>query len=270
MLASEAITRAYREANILPLGATPSTDEMSEGLYRLNALWRSLKSGDIGQELAQWNTPTIQRTASQNADYLNLGFPGMLGGTNGQPRLGKENPQSGPSYNVAFYPPQNSLMLCQITQDGQIISLNQFPDDGAQMGYHDNQSTVSVEINANGRLIEGQVSITKNPGADPCEWFYRADLGEWILQTDLAEDDDLPLPSAFDDLFVTGLAIRLCGLDQVAPQPATQQAFAAILKRARARYRQRMPMTYGGQNTPGSIQNYNYGIYGGSSSDWYG
>ena len=257
MLVSEAVTYAYREANLRPIGSTPTTAEMSEGIYRLNALWEAFKGGEIGEQLSDWNLPTVQRTATQNTDFMNLDYSDNL--------TAFDQPGTSGNYgqNVGNWPAQNSRIVSRITAD-TVLWFPQFPSDGAHMGYADNGASATLTIDANGRKIEGALTITLVAGSEPREWLYRADRAEWVLQEELIASSDLPLPREFNDLFVCGLAIRLCALDTVKPQDSTLAAYTKILKRAITQYRQRGQQSYGGQNIPNTMQSYDSSYFGGN------
>jgi hypothetical protein len=51
-LASDIITAAYRESNLIPLVATPSTAQQTEALNRLNPLILSTVGSEAGSELS--------------------------------------------------------------------------------------------------------------------------------------------------------------------------------------------------------------------------
>jgi hypothetical protein len=126
------------------------------------------------------------------------------------------------------------------------------------MSWVDNGSTAPVTLNGNGRKIEGAYTVQGLPGGPPGTWFYRADQANWQLLEAMTLFNSTPLPPEFDDLFVTGLAIRLTALDEVAPKPGTTEAYSRILKRAQQRYKQRGAGTYGGQNLVNSYQSTDY------------
>lgn len=257
MLVSEAVQYAYREANLVPINSTLTAAELAEGIYRLNALWEGFKSGDIGELLNDWNLPTVQRTANTNTDFMNLDYSDNLT-TFDQPGT-----SGGYGQNIGNWPAQNSRIVCRITE-AATLWFPQFPSDGAQMGYADNGASATLTIDANGRKIEGAQTITLVAGSEPRSWFYRADRAEWMLQEEMIATSDLPLPREFNDLFVCGLAIRLCALDTLKPQDSTIQAYTIILKLAKTRYRQRGQQSYGGQNIPNTIQSYDSSYFGGN------
>ena len=70
-------------------------------------------------------------------------------------------------------------------------------------------NTYPVTIDANGRTIEGSATLTLDTNGLSREWFYRADLGNWVAISSLVETDEMPYPADFDMFFITYLAMRL-------------------------------------------------------------
>lgn len=262
MLVSDAIVKAYRESAIRPIGwGTPTADEESEGLYRLNALWRGIRATALGEVVRDWQVPNKTRTAPHNADNMNQFYPQNLNGFN-QPGQGwgDGDDQSGDGgYNHRqHYPPINTRILCKIDNTGHTIWFPQFPYDGSRMEIVDIGMTQAVDLSGNGRFIETATNYTFNPGDAPRQWLYRADKANWVeISSDLTLTDELPLPPEFDDFFICGVAIRLTALDRIDPLPATVSAFALAEKKIHQRYYQPGIMSYGGQNAVPSFQSYN-------------
>lgn len=113
------------------------------------------------------------------------------------------------------------------------------PQDGARISYVDVGSTAELTLDGNGRTIEGVTSISGTPPADGKRtWFYRADLGDWIQLKTLVAADDMPLPEEFDDLFITGLAIRIAPRYGVKMDESVIARFVDMIGRAKHRYKQ--------------------------------
>jgi hypothetical protein len=262
MLVSDAITRAYREGAIRPIGSgTPNTDELDEGLYRLNALWKGIRATALGEVIHDWQLPNKTRTAPYDANNINQFYPQNLSGFN-QPSTGWDTGDDSAGLGVLnhrqHYPPINCRILCKITGSDNTAYFPQFPYDGARMAIVDIGMTETLVIQGNGRLIDGSTSYNFTAGSTPMEWLYRADIANWVpIGSDLVLTDTLPLPPEFDDFFVCGTAIRLCALDQLDPQPPTTSAFALAEKKIMQRYYQPGIMSYGGQNAVPAMQNYN-------------
>lgn len=236
---------AYRENNLLPVGASPSTDEFGEALRLLNNLF----SGWLGDELGEnftltWLVPAPQRTAPVAANYPQLPYPQDL------------------SSGQWPYPPQNSRLHVKLTAATTIYFPEQ-PNDGARMYWTDlgTANGTLLTINGNGKLIDGMASITLNTDTDtdPIEWFFNADAGNWQRVGELATGDESPLPRAFDDLFVTALNIRLCPRNSKNPLAATISRYDRIMKKFKNRYLQHMAVMGNAADTPPTAQSYSFG-----------
>lgn len=264
MLVSDAITKAYREAALRPIGwGDPTDDELDEGLYRLNALWRGVRATALGEVIRDWQVPNKTRTAPRNADNINQFFPQNLNGFN-QPGNGwgdgDDMSGDGGLNNRQYYPPINTRLLSKIPDTGFTIWFPQFPYDGARMAIVDIGMTAAVDLSGNGRYLNaaGTTDVTFNPGDAAADWLYRADLATWVpIGGDLALTDELPLPPEFDDYFVCGVAIRLTALDRVDALQPTISAFQLAEKKIHQRYYQPGVMSYGGQNAVPAFQSYN-------------
>lgn len=255
MLVSDAISQAYREAAIKPLGATPTFEELSEGLARLNGFLGSLFGAEIGEVLAEWQVPTNQRAAPHAANTVSLPFPNNLSGFDQT-----LSPMPGTVDNSA-YPPMNSRLLWRTTSPATVW-FPEYPSDGARMALVDTGASNPITLNGNGRLIEGSPSLVVAIGGEPREWFYRSDLGSWTALRELTFTDNLPLPATFDRLIICGTAISLTALDEINPTSGTMFMYERLLKRCKERYRQRGTTSYGGQNLPPSSQSYDTGWLG--------
>lgn len=245
-LASAIIQSAYREGNLLPAGTTGTTAQNAEALDRLNRFVRSLYGNDMGENLADWLAPSPQRTAPVAANYPQ--FP-----------LACDLPSS-----VTPYPPKNSRIVYGATQSSTAY-FPEAPDDGSRMGAICAAGAVdatTLTLDGNGRTIEGAATLVLTAPFTPKRWLYRADLGDWTLIADLAESDEMPFSDDMDDLFITGLAIRLApGYDkQVGAE--TVSTFKTMLAKFRARYRQAGTTVFGSQDFPRSLQSYAAGSWG--------
>lgn len=263
MLASDAIVRAYREAAIKPIGwGTPTDDELDEGLYRLNALWRNIRAEALGEVVRDWQIPNKTRTAPHDADNIAQFFPQNLTGFN-QPGIGWNTDDDaagdGTFNHRQHYPPINTRVLCKLTEPDHTVWFPQYPYDGSRIEIVDIGMTDPVTFSGNGRLINGTTDdIIFNPGDSPSLWLYRADLASWVpIGGDITLADELPLPPEFDDFFVCGVAVRLTALDLIDPQAPTVAAYNATHRKIMQRYYQPGIMSYGGQNAVPSFQSYN-------------
>lgn len=182
MLVSRVIQQAYRESNLIALEADPSANQTTEALERLNSLIAALMGFEVGDALfdwpvgtenllasTTWNSQQWERVVAQARIIVNLQSPTTL-----------------------YLPPD--------------------PDDGARIAVVDPRgllATYNYTLNANGRVIEDATSLVLSTANLNREWIYRADLGQWVRFSTLADSDNLPFPSAFDDYFITKLAMRL-------------------------------------------------------------
>ena len=184
-LISSIIRDAYREGNILPLRKVPDTEQVAEALRLFNGNIRSIYGDDAGEGLTDWPLGTF--------NY--------------------ESPNYGPPYTdyAIEHPPINHRLLATNTE-AKTIYLTPFPQDGSRMAIADpfgRLATVPVTLDANGRTIEGNLTLLLNVDGTFQEWFYRADLGQWVKISALTEGDENPFPNDFDNFFIIGLALRL-------------------------------------------------------------
>lgn len=202
-IASSIITDAYREGNIIPMGATPTTNQQTEALGKLNTLLLS----------------TIGNEAGDGFDDLNIG------GNFDQ------------SDFLSGYIPDNARLLLNLT-GAQTYKLDPYPFEGQRLAIVDvggNLATYNVTLDANGRKIENVATLVLNTNSDNRQWMYRADIGCWVKINTLAYADALPFPQEFDDYFITMLALRLSPRYGQTISPETTEA----LKRSRSLLRDR-------------------------------
>jgi hypothetical protein len=226
---SDIIQAAFREGNIIAIGDVPTDAESTEAATILSNYIRSMFGHDLPIRFQDWAVPYPLSAANIMAK-----FP--------QEPLYKDNIK--PNEDVYLYPPPGVRMLVSSTEEtAKTLYLSYDPYDGARMAYADMGQDAALTISANGRYIEGASSVTISVAADgerndARQWFYRADLGEWILILDsYASTDDSPLPPEFDDLFSTGLAIRLAGRFRKEVEPSTAARNADMMSKLRQRYR---------------------------------
>ena len=210
------ITSAMRESNLLPLGSTPTTAQIAEGVNLLS----TIIAGVLGNEAGEPLTP----------------FP--LGSAN------IINPTGYPWWNNALpgnvYIPVNSRVMCNLTGKGT-INLDPQPHDGARMGIVDvanNLATYNLTINGNGRNIEGASSQTYNTNGVIREWIYREDLGNWVIVSPIDANSLLPWPPEFDDMFTILLTMRLNPRYGQTVHPASAENLRATTQKFQARYTQ--------------------------------
>jgi hypothetical protein len=212
---SQIITDAYRESNLIAVGASPTTAEQTEALRLLNRVVISLFGNELGDPLKV--------------------LP-----------LGKNNIQTPTNINfymddiLQYYVPLNTRLQCNLEAE-TTVNLIPNPQDGSRFSVvdsSDNLATHNLVVYGNGRMIENATNIVLNTSGLSRDWFYRDDLGEWVRLTDLTLDGDSPFPPEFDDLLITSLALRLAprqGADFGTP---SQIFLTRMEKKFRARYKQ--------------------------------
>jgi hypothetical protein len=231
-LVSSIIQQAFREGNFIAVGEEPTAEEIAEAVPKLNAFIASLFGIEVGAQFREWYVPALANPAAP------LRFPLTPTGT-------------GETSTEAWaYPPANSRLMLALSADAAVY-FPAAPSDGARMALVDVGSTAQVTLNGNGRRIDDGTTEDFTLTVEPLDltgskWFYRADLGTWmLLDPVLAEGDPVPLPPEFDDLLVCGLATRLAPRYGVEISSVTAQCYIDMLERLKKRYRQseRMPST---------------------------
>lgn len=224
--ASELVTEAFREANILPVGGVLSADEQAEGLRRLNALMESFFGFELGDPMTDWLIPDPDHTNTR------FTFTDLRGAGH----------HHGHCYGTgdSNCPPQNSKLIVTSTSPSLTIVFPRVPNDGARMRLIPVNVTGDIHIDAGGRLIEGTSGIILGaPLSSPVEWFYRADLSDWRRRATLLADSESPFPPEFDDMLIAWLAIRLMARYGNEPRSGTAEMFQTMLRKFKARYTQK-------------------------------
>lgn len=198
---------------------------MAEGLIMLNNVRGGFYGQVLGEDLADWPIPPLSNE---------LGVPETL----------VSHDYSSLWYNT---PRVNSRLLINIPAGtvAYVINFPQDPSPGARIAIVDLGSKVtSITLNGNGKLIQGQQNFSgSTPGQlSGKSWFYRDDLASWELIQDLTLTDNLPLPASFNDLFIVGTAMRLAPRQGVDVDKNSQAVLVEQLKRAKARYKQYVPV----------------------------
>ena len=157
------ITDGYRESGIIAVGVSPDAEEHEEGLRQIRRLLRSLFGNELGEPLRS----------------INFGSSGLT------------NPYStGEDMSGAIesrYVPENYRLLFN-NDSVTTLYLHPNPVDGARLGVIDrlgNFATINVTLNGNGRDIEGSSSLVLATNSLNRDWFFRADLGDWVRVTTL-------------------------------------------------------------------------------------
>lgn len=203
-LASDIISDAYRETNIIPLGVSPTANQTTEALTRLNAIISSLLGNEVGDPL----------------DDINVG------GDYDQSEI------------LTTYIPDDSRLVLNLS-NAQTFNLDPYPYEGQRLSFIDvgnNLATYNVVLDGNGRNIEGSATLTLSTNGDSRQWFYRADTGNWVKATTLISSDAIPYPTEFDDFFVTTLAMRINPRYGQSLRPETIESLKRMRSQLRSRY----------------------------------
>lgn len=183
---SSIIADAYRESNTIPLGRAPNDNQVTEALRLYNQLLASIYGDEAGENLQDWPLGNFGRESGA----WNLPFT---------------------DYRINH--PTINMRLIALNEVATTVYLTIRPQDGSRMGVIDPFSRLAdfpITLDANGRTIEGTLTLTlDDPTTVPREWFYRADIGNWVKLTDLLATDENPFPKDFDAMFGILLAMRL-------------------------------------------------------------
>lgn len=253
-LVSSLILDAFREGNIIPLTAAPNANQQTEALRLYNQNVSSIYGSEAGSNLEDWPL-----------------------GTYGIDQPGYTDPRT---IQAIQQPPGNRRLIVS-NAAAMTVYLPVNPQDGARMYLADvfgRLATVPVTLDANGRLIDGNPTELFNTNGTFQEWFYRADLGQWMKLSNLLATDTNPFPQEFDVFFYIGLAMRLNPRYGREMDPATANVFKSQRNQFMARYMQSEPLeilddvswpfmsrqSYNPQRTFTSNQNWNQGFYGGA------
>lgn len=211
------IIDAFRQSNLVAAGETPEASEFDEALRKLT----SFISGVYGYEIGEPLKP------------LNFGSKNLT-----NPFGRREDLES---FIKNSYVPSNVRLMVH-NENAAILYLDPSPEDGALFGLIDvanNLQVSPITLNGNGRNIEGFSSTTLATNGVNKEWFYRADLGNWLPITDLEANSLMPFPEEFDEYFTMSLAMRLNPAYGIQTNPETMSILNRALSRLRTKYRQR-------------------------------
>lgn len=245
--ATSLIQSAYREGNLIAVSKSPSIDEQTEALERLNRLVKGVYGFEVGENLRDWLAPSPQRTAPIAANYPQFPWPDDLTST--------------VSSNIWPYPPRNRRIVW-----GGVTATIYFPEnpmDGSRMavvqgsGAGDSGAPgATLTLDGNGRTIEGANTKVLTDPVTAAAWLYRADLGDWTAVVDMALTDQCPFPSEFDDFFIITLMKRLAPRYGKVMSNESLELATRALSALKARYRQAGVTTYGAENFPETNQSY--------------
>lgn len=248
------ITAAFREGNLIPVGTSPTTAEITETLERLNALVNGVFGYEMGENLRDWLYPSPQRTAPVAANYPQAPMPPYTSSLSN-------------TYLTPF-PPKNSRIIWG-ARTGTVY-FPEKPEPGSRMafvqtpGAGDSGAAGQIlTLDGNGRTIEGantKVLVSTSPVVLPArQWMYRDDLGDWTLCADMAQGDQCPFPKEFDDFFVCALNKRIAPRFGKITAMETIETAKKSLANLKTRYRQSAPTVYGSEDFPTSSQSFRTG-----------
>lgn len=215
------IKEAYRESNLIAITATPTIEETAEALSLLNSIVLTFIGQELGELLEDRNVGDNNVTRQE---YEQNWLDNTLANS---------------------FLPLNLRVVANLTE-AKTIYLHPRPFDGARFGVVDpseNLSTYNLTFNGNGRKVEDSQQIVLATDGISREWFYRADLSDWVRVTDLEVDDESPFPRQFDDILIIALATRLNPRNGVAADPQTAARYANVLKKFRSTYKQSKQMS---------------------------
>lgn len=209
-LASDLIKRGYRRSNLIPLVGAPNAAQTVEGLEHFNGVMLSAVGSVAGAELRDLN----------------------VGGSFDMSQ-----------YATDWVPDCARLVL---NLDGaRTLKLDPCPYEGQRVAIVDPKGNLSgspLTLDGNGRKIEGVAALVLNVDGLDRQWIYRADKGEWVRISALAEGDTFPFPVEFEDYFVTMLAVRLNPQYGQAMPESVSFALRDAEGRFSARYRRPRPV----------------------------
>lgn len=227
-LNSTIISAAYRESNFTGQGATLTSEEQTEGLQLLQSLTDSFFGLIVGTKAKPWFVPFPFNTSPEQGNY-----PAVPGDAGLRDRRDTQ------------YPPPNSRVFLRNSQTETIYFQYQ-PEDGAMMQIVDAGFTAGVTLDGNGMFI-GDTGVVYTevltPSAPtsrvpPRTYVFRGDIASWVLTSDLIYSGENPFPAAFDDYWITALAMRLAPRFGNMPSEVTMLRNKDMLTFIRGEYRQ--------------------------------
>jgi hypothetical protein len=102
-----------------------------------------------------------------------------------------------------------------------------------------NLATHNLTLDGDGMLIDGTATKVLSTNGVAVEYFFRADLAEWVVVSEIDIDSELPFPNEYDDLFISLLALRLNPRYGVQTRGETAEAVKRGITKMRSRYRQK-------------------------------
>jgi len=239
------ISSALRETNLIPLGVSPTTNQINEAFDRLSSIVASVRGNEMGDNLNPFPLGQADIVSPKGYPWWNNSIPGDM------------------------FIQTNTRVMCNLTANG-FINLHPKPHDGARMGIvdvvgnfsspselettggilvettdglvlettGDTPTPVTLTIYGNGRTIEGEPMMVYSAIDKAREWIYREDLGDWVVSSPLDLNGIMPYPPEFDDMFIIMLALRLNPRYGQIMHPASVEALKSFKTKFSARYSQ--------------------------------
>lgn len=262
---STLIQAAYREGNLLGVGISPTTAELTEAVAEYNALvtfllqlQRSSNLADVtpsaaGTTFLSKHTRIVQQAVSstykfpapaddgarmamiQGTGYQSASFTGSgssttltASGVTGTIRVGDTITGTGV--------PANTVITALGTGTG---GAGTYTTNNATTSSNNALiATGTLTLDGNGYTIAGsatQTFVATNTPGTLKSWFYRADQGDWKEVKTFASSDDALLPSDYDDMSQAYIFMRLAPRYNKAVSKETQ----GIIDRGMSQFRQR-------------------------------
>ena len=215
---AQIIQDAFRASNLVATGASPTSDEQTEALRLLNRLVKSTIGNEAGEDFT--NLPLGSEDVSRPSDHI--WYDGNPGND--------------------WFVPKNVRIVANLNE-ALSLYLHPEPNDGTRFAIVDiqqNFSTNPVTVYGNGRRINGQESVVLDTDGENSEWFYRADLGDWLPYASLNVEATFPFPEEFDEYFILSLAMRVNPLYGTSIDPQLSAMLARSRSQLRARYEQKI------------------------------
>lgn len=216
---STIIQDAYRELNLIAIGASPTAAQSTEALALLNRVYSHVQGADAGELLHNWPLGNYGRQSIDQIDWTSLQLT---------------NP-----------PPNVKLVATAEAATTVYLPATPRPFDGARIGIIDPYSrlaTYPVTLNGNGNTIEGASTLVLSTNAMDRIWIYRADTANWARLTDLTTSSESPFPAEYDDYFSILLALRIAPRAGRKIAETTAAAFKSLENKFHARYVQQAPL----------------------------
>ncbi len=217
-LVSTILSDAFREGNIIPNGKALNVNQETEALRLLNQLFSSIYGDDAGETLQDWPLGNFGR----ESPVYDLGWT-----------------------DQQIDRPMLNRRLLALNEEAKEIFLSLEPQDGSRMAIADpfgRLAAFPVTLDGNGRTIEGAATLLLDTNGLYREWFYRADLGNWMRLTGVTLTGEMPFPADFDIFFTILLAMRINPRYGRSMDAQTEKMFKSERSKFVARYLQSLPL----------------------------